>query len=604
MNGVLRRAALVLALGAVTAASSLSANAQTTTAPTTTTTQATPGQTTPGGELVPGSQASPGRQTTPGGQTTPDSETAAGGDTDPAFQAIPSFPKAQFAAQDVEVQRLTDGVHMTKEDTAPTRGFTGPTSMAVHPENPRVIAAATANLRTRLCYLLVSTDAGATWRFSEERPERASYPSCTNNTAAVPQPSLAWGRDGTLYYASQAYGEGEGVREGKTSIVLARTTDLGKTWTTTMVNDARAQPDPKPENTGVTGLAVDTSGDQDVVYVGYSRDWSATAPEGHPLAEQGHVAVSVSTDGGDSFGEPINLNDHSKLTTTIGGQPYPLHFQTAFGRPFLTAHDGVVLAVGDSGPPADNEPPEDVYDGIFSESDPMLVARSTDQGRTWTVSELSKPVYTAAGSYTGMGWTPNGGPDGTFVFAYSATPGDTPSASRSDIVLQRSTDMGLTWTDPVAINDDDPSNQYSSFYPNLDVAPNGRVDVIWQDNRGLADYLVDVRYTYSTDGGETWAPSTVVTDEPINFNFGISFNSDIRQPPGVASTNAYAAIAWADPRFADEQTQTQDNFGVFAQFSDVPSGVDTTWRTLAAILGGLVLAGIVLLLVQSVRKRA
>jgi hypothetical protein len=603
VNLVLRRASLAAALVAMAAASSGIAAAQTTTTETvpdqTTTTQATPGQTTPGGELVPGSQTNPGRQTTPGGQTTPDSETAPGGSPGP----IVAFPKADFAPQDVAVQRLTAEVHMTEEETAPERGFTGPTSMAIDPENPRTIVAATANLRTRLCHLLVSTDAGATWSFAEELPARESHPFCTNTTAGVGQPALAWGSDGTLYYAMQAYGPGEGPRDGVTSIALARTTDLGQTWTTTLVQDARSQPDPKPENTGVPGLAVDTSGAEDAIYVGFSRDWSATAEEGDPLEDKTEVAVAASTDGGESFGEPVNLNDQSQLTIDIAGQDYPLHFQTAFGRPFLTAHDGVILAVGDGGPPADNEPPEEVYDGIFGESDPMLVARSTDQGRSWTVSELSAPIYGAAGSQTGMGWTPDGGPDGTFVLAYAATPGDSSTASRSDIVVQRSTDGGVNWTEPLAINDDDPSELYTSFYPQLDVAPNGRVDVVWQDNREETDFLVNVRHTYSTDGGVTWAPNAQVTDEPIDFNLGISFNSDVRQPPGVASTDEYAAVAWADPRFADQETQTQDNFGAIVQFSPLPSEENRTWYIVAAVLGGLALAGVVLLAVQAVRRK-
>ena len=596
MNCVLRPAVLLSALAAMVAASFGAAGAQTP--------GQVPGQTTPGGVTVPGADVNPGRQVTPGGQTTPGSETAPGGQPGPGFRPIPAFPKATFGAQGDTVQRLTTGVHMTHEDTSPTRGFSGPTSMAVDPDNPRVIVVASANLRTRLCHLLVSTDAGATWNQSKERPALEAYPYCTNTTAGVPQASVAWGSGGTLYYASQAYGNGEGGREGKTSMVLSRTTDLGATWTTTLVNDARSQPDPKPENTGGFGLAVDRSGAEDTVYVSYDRDWSATAPDGHPLENKEEVVVSVSTDGGASFGQPVNLNDHSRLTMTVAGQSYPLHFQTAFGRPFLVAHDGVVLAVGDSGPPADNEPPDDVYDGIFGESDPMLVARSTDRGRTWTVSELSKPIYGAAGSHTGMGWTPEGGPDGTFVLAYSATPGDTPSASRADIVVQRSTDNGVTWTDPVAINDDNPRDQYTNFYPQLDVAPNGRVDVIWQDNREQTDYLVEVRYTYSTDGGATWAPNMGVTDQKIDFYPGISFNSDIRQPPGVASTNAFAAIAWADSRFAEAETQTQDNFGVVAQFSPLPAEENTGWRTAAAVLGGLVLAGIILLGIQLMRRGA
>ncbi len=519
-------------------------------------------------------------------------------------QTVPSYDKASFAQPEVDVDRLTAGIHMTKDETAPTRGFAGPASMAVSPENPRVIAAATANLRTRLCHLLVSTDAGQTWHISEERPAAETYPSCTNGTAGVPMASLAWGSDGALYYASEAYGEGEGVRNGVTSIALARTTDLGETWTTTIVADARSQPEPKPEYTGVSGLAVDTSGDEDVVYVGFARSWRRSTTEDDPLNSRRDVLVAVSSDGGDSFAEPVDLNEHSEVTMSFGGDSYPLHFQTAFGRPFLTAHDGVVLAVADGGPPNHEPPPEEVFDGIFGEALPMLVGRSTDQGRTWTVSELTEPIFQSVGSQTGMGWTPEGGPEGTFVFAYAATPGDTPSAGRSDIVVQRSTDRGMTWTEPLAINDDDPSDDYSHFYPQLDVAPNGRVDVVWEDNRNLTDYLMNVQYTYSTDGGETWAPNQAVTDRPVDFNLGISFNSDIRQPPGVASANEYAFIGWADTRFADEETQTQDNFGVVAQFSPLPSETNATLRIVAAVLGGLLVAGLLLLLLQGMRRRA
>lgn len=517
-------------------------------------------------------------------------------------QESTAYPKAEFAPQAVSLQQLTDGIHMTKEDTAPARGYTGPTSMAVDPDDPRVVVAATADMRTRLCYLLVSTDAGLSWTYAEERPAAESYPFCTNTSSGVSQPRVEWGSDGTLYYASQAYGEGEGGQDGKDSIMLARTTDLGQTWETTIVTDARVEPDPKPRNVGVTGLAVDTSGDEDAIYVGFSRDWRRSASDGDPLADQRHVMVAASTDGGESFGEPVNLSDFSELTMEVAGEPYPLHFQTAFTRPFLTAHDGVILAVGDGGPPNDDPPPEEVYDGIFGEADPMLIARSTDQGSTWTVAELSTPVYTAAGSQTGMGWTPEGGPDGTFVLAYAATPGDAPKAGRTDIVVQRSTDRGETWTEPVAINDDDPSDGYTSFYPELDVAPNGRVDVVWHDNRELENFLMAVRSTYSTDGGETWAPNLAVTDQPIDFDIGASATGDVRQPPGVASTDSYAVIAWPDTRFGNQQTQTQDNFAAIAQFSPLPAEDESILPTIAAILGGLVLAGAILLGVQAVRR--
>ena len=160
--------------------------------------------------------------------------------------------------------------------------------------------------------------------------------------------------------------------------------------------------------------------------------------------------------------------------------------------------------------------------------------RSTDQGRTWSISTLGPPIYAGNGSMTGIGWTAKGAAKGTWVAAYGGSPAASPTTGLADIVVQRSTDDGVTWTDAVAIDDDTPDQQATSFYPQPAVAPNGRVDVTWQDNRDLSDFNFNVRYTYSTDGGATWAPNIQINDRPVNFNYGISFNSDIRQPSGVA----------------------------------------------------------------------
>jgi Neuraminidase (sialidase) len=163
-----------------------------------------------------------------------------------AAQTATTYKQVTFKAQDVKMKHLTTSVSMTKDEESPARAFTAPSSMAVNPENPRVIATATANMRNKTCFLSVSTDAGATWHFSKEVPGAGAYPYCTNTSAAVPEVSLAWGRNGVLYYGRQAYGDGEGPREGKSSIMLARTSDLGSTWKVTMVEDNRSSPPPTP----------------------------------------------------------------------------------------------------------------------------------------------------------------------------------------------------------------------------------------------------------------------------------------------------------------------------------------------------------------------
>lgn len=522
-------------------------------------------------------------------------------------QTAMTYPKVTFAQQDQQVDQVLSAVNMTRDAEAPARGFTGPSAMAVDPNNPRVVVAATADLRSRICYMTVSRDAGRTWNFSNELPGSEAYPFCTNLTAGVPTVQVKFGSNGVIYYARQAYGDGEGPREGKSSILLARTTDLGNTWQTTMVEDNRGKTgETAPSASGVHGLAVDTSGARDVVHVGYVRS-HPDAPAGSPLRRP-HVMVATSTDGGDTFAEGVNLNATSQVNFTIAGQSVPLIMRTGFGAPFMFARNGTLLVV--AGP--EFEPgtaptaPEDSGSGGASGSWfhfalPQLIARSTDQGQTFTINTLSPPRYDGTGAMTGLGWTPHGGPEGTIIAVHAATPPTSPTSGVADVVMQRSTDDGVTWSEPLAVGDAAPDEYTTNLYPNLSVAPNGRVDVIWQSNRGLADNKFSVEYTYSTDGGETWAPNMTVSDQPLDFNYGISFNSDLRYAPGVASTNQYAVFGWAEARQPDELNQTQDVYGTSAQFAPLPATSNTTAPILAAAFGGLVVAGLVLLLAMRLR---
>src|SRR5436305_11725958 len=83
---------------------------------------------------------------------------------------------ATFRAQG-PTPTVTAAVRLTKDETAPTRAYSGP-SMLADPDNPQVIVAATADLRTRACYLIRSTDAGRSWHRLKALPTTSSLPFC------------------------------------------------------------------------------------------------------------------------------------------------------------------------------------------------------------------------------------------------------------------------------------------------------------------------------------------------------------------------------------------------------------------------------------------
>ena len=84
--------------------------------------------------------------------------------------------------------------------------------------------------------------------------------------------------------------------------------------------------------------------------------------------------------------------------------------------------------------------------------------------------------------------------------------------SGTDVMFTRSTDGGATFSAPHRINDDPINHNKWHWFGTVGVAPNGRIDSVWLDSRNAANNLdSQLFYSYSTDGGVTWAPNIAVS---------------------------------------------------------------------------------------------
>lgn len=478
--------------------------------------------------------------------------------------------------------RLTTPVRASIDDLAPTRTYSAP-YLLVDPANERNIVGSAVEMRTRLCRLFRSTDAGQTWRLLDPLPGLPSYPFCFNTAGMQTETPIAWGRDSTLYYGLNGWDTQDGGNRANVSVLVAKSTDLGDSWTTKIVKDARGLTGTATENnTPVSSIAVDSSGARDVVYV----TWRKALPEQLNPPFQRAPMLAVSTDAGDTWSEPIDLQaKYPKMIKNAQGQDVP--YVMSFNAPSLATNDNgtlfVVWPLNTVGitpvPPA-----------------PIIIGRTTDRGATWEFNDVSPPSpYTEHVNI--LKWSPAGGPQGSLHVIYEDKPGQSPRGADRDIYYQRSTDEGRTWTEPKMLNDDNPADLAVQITPNLDVTPDGRVDAVWWDFRDDKGAIAtDVYYSFSTNNGDTWSKNTRITDRSVSRRIGVWTGADIRQPPGIASLKEYAIIGWDDTRLGDDVTHTQDIFTRVAQFEALGAGAsnDTARYALGAVIG-LAVVGLVLL---------
>jgi len=113
-----------------------------------------------------------------------------------------------------------------------------------------------------------------------------------------------------------------------------------------------------------------------------------------------------------------------------------------------------------------------------------------------------------------------------------------------NVMFARSADGGTNWSVPVRINDDPINSNAWHWFGTLSVAPNGRIDVCWNDTRSKPDNnFSELYYAFSHDGGLSWVTNRAISP-PFNHTLGYPVQQKMGDYIGMISLDDAACIAY------------------------------------------------------------
>jgi hypothetical protein len=160
-----------------------------------------------------------------------------------------------------------------------------------------------------------------------------------------------------------------------------------------------------------------------------------------------------------------------------------------------------------------------------------------------------------------------------------------------DVFVWASEDGGQSWKKPVRVNDTEEGDGSAQYLPQLSLAPDGRLDVIYYDRRADPNNVRnEVSLQSSFDGAESFRPRTGVADRPFDSRVGLGSErgmADLGSRLGILSTDSRALAVWTDSRTGTRASGKQDLSSAVVAF---PSPDISAPASYALRYGGLLLA--------------
>ncbi len=331
-------------------------------------------------------------------------------------------------------------------------------------------------------------------------------------------------------------------------VFFSKSTDAGNTWSANLLisQDINNYP------CGCPHLSLDKFGDIYVAYIGQNGNTNNC-----------DIYFVKSTNGGSSFTSPIMVNDSAE----INWQVYPALAVDSLGQNVYVVwqdrrnpqyRDDIYLARStdgglsflpavrvndDTGASyqwfpviACDESGQNVYVAWEDERDTLhgwdvYFSRSTDYGQTFEANYPVNDTNISGNSFQGrpsIYWK-----DGVIYIAF-----DDWRAGAVGTYFDKSIDNGMSFGEDVCVVD----IYENSAYPSITVNDAGKIFVVWEDGREYSSYGVDIYFSFSTDGGNTFSPNVRVND-----HLGVVNAWD--WDPGVGvNDSGRVFVAWSSTR--------------------------------------------------------
>ena len=389
-----------------------------------------------------------------------------------------------------------------------------------------------------------SSDGGKTWT-----PVAALNTNASTDSGADLGPNLATDREGTwvvVWSSTDDLGGPIGVEE---DIFVSRSSDNGQTWTLPEALNTNAAVD--VESDRHPRIATDRAGTWVAV-------WDAQN-DGLPDGED--ILFSRSTDGGETWSPFATLNSNADLGSS---DLFP---------EIATDETGTWLAVWTS---------NDTLGGTLAPAWHVLVARSTDDGATWSDAASLNPAATSGPAWNRFADVAADG-SGSWVAVFTSCPTCFGEFEGTDISAAWSNDDGVSWMGPVTIYDPAGGDQRS---PRIAADRAGNWLAAWGTNSGLG-FEGDLVWARSTDRGATWSSAGL-----LNANAEVDSGSDGRVDVACGGPGRWLAVWMSEENLGGTAGTDWDIFFALASFEAIPllPGLGTVLAPLALLLVVLLLA--------------